>query len=1354
MAEPVIVPIQLDVTDVDMSNVNFGDVQKEISKAMSGIKKSIQDAFGGIDASAISKPIEQAMTSVKKSVQAAEDAQLRYNLALINAGKSSKAYKSLISAVDSEIKSHTDQIKEYQKWLDNIDGEDPGSARRAATIKKFIAEEQAAVDNLQKRRSSIDPSQFAKSGDKTHIEKLESAYKKVLSAQENVNKQSEKFNQTVKDNRTTDEYNELLKQAEAYKKKLDELDAKSKRMEALGATDKQWEALRYDTEQVSSSLDKVIKKMREAVTTGSALRFGDGPKGDLSRQINRLAMSGGNRTGNIMSRSSKNQSPYTEDYQKSLDELDKLEKKVEAIREKSAKMIELGASKKQFQSLAYDAESLDVKIDEVKNHLMNMVNEGSAFKFGTGDADAEIGKLRDKSNSLQSTLTGVATNAKKAQGGLTALGATHPKLAAILTVASKVGVTLGHVMKVAGQVGKAIVKGFASAVKVIGNVARAVGRVTSAFARVGKGIFGAIKNLTKFGKSGQKTTTDMSTRLKKLNKAILMWGLGFRTAYYAIKRLRNIFIESFKQMGSTYDEVGQPIMRLTEAFNRLKGSLATAFQPLVSVVMPILTQFMNYLSTVLEAIGKFNAALTGQKYIYKAVAKEVESVGDSAKETNKQLGSYDKLEVIQQDTDKSNTGYDYVQEEIEAGSAATSFAEMVKQAWEDADFTGVGQFVSDQLIDNLDRVETEVLPKVISFTNTLVSSLSTFLEGFDSFAVGDKVGSLVNTLVEGLDFVKIGELFANLHNTVWQFLDGLFNGIDWANLGKKFADGLTGIFNKLDLESLVGAISGLVNGIRTALFTMITNVNWAEVATKFGEAVNDLFTRIDFAKIGETISALFSAVITFIGNFFATVDWGEVASQLAAGISSIFSGDSSAFNDAIPNIANGLVTFITTLITEVDWANIADTLFNALQTILEGVGTALANSDNGLLSALGKFILAIKEAFDILKPAIDTLFASLEPVTTVILEALTTLLPPIAEIFTELVMQVTPVLVAIITELVPIITEVVMKILPLFMKIIKSLEPIFTAIIEDVLPVIVHLIDALLPLLEGLITLIGSILGPILEALGPVLKIIFTKIDVIITLLAPLFDIIGTICDLLASILEPILEALTPLLEMIASLVEMLGSRVNITGGQFKVVADIFKIVAGILKGTIVPVIEFVCKVIEVFCNVVKMLGNVFRTVFDAIADFFKGLWEKIKIPINKIIGGFESMVNFVIKGLNWMIGALNKLSFDVPDWVPSIGGKKFGFNIREINEVKIPKLAQGAVIPPNKEFLAMLGDQKHGTNIEAPLDTIKQALAEVMAEFGGAGNQQPIVLQVNGRTLAQVVWDEQAKRYKQLGHA
>ena len=152
---------------------------------------------------------------------------------------------------------------------------------------------------------------------------------------------------------------------------------------------------------------------------------------------------------------------------------------------------------------------------------------------------------------------------------------------------------------------------------------------------------------------------------------------------------------------------------------------------------------------------------------------------------------------------------------------------------------------------------------------------------------------------------------------------------------------------------------------------------------------------------------------------------------------------------------------------------------------------------------------------------------------------------------------------------------------------------------------------------------------------------------------------------------------------------------------------------------------------------------------WSAIVDWVKNAWNKVKefwnkhiAPIftgkfwkdlakkcgNGLIAGFEGAINGIISMfesmINWVVNGLNKISFDVPDWVPLIGGKKFGFSIPEVKfkRVSIPRLAQGAVIPPNREFMAVLGDQKHGTNIEAPLETIKQALAEVLAMEGLGG--------------------------------
>ena len=106
----------------------------------------------------------------------------------------------------------------------------------------------------------------------------------------------------------------------------------------------------------------------------------------------------------------------------------------------------------------------------------------------------------------------------------------------------------------------------------------------------------------------------------------------------------------------------------------------------------------------------------------------------------------------------------------------------------------------------------------------------------------------------------------------------------------------------------------------------------------------------------------------------------------------------------------------------------------------------------------------------------------------------------------------------------------------------------------------------------------------------------------------------------------------------------------------------------------------------------------------------FEYIYEKL-LKKSNTVGDLSA----VVTGINAVINALNGLSFDLPD---IFGGGHVGFNISTLTAPQIPYLAQGAVIPANREFLAVLGDQSHGTNVEAPLDTIKQAVAEVMEDL------------------------------------
>lgn len=146
----------------------------------------------------------------------------------------------------------------------------------------------------------------------------------------------------------------------------------------------------------------------------------------------------------------------------------------------------------------------------------------------------------------------------------------------------------------------------------------------------------------------------------------------------------------------------------------------------------------------------------------------------------------------------------------------------------------------------------------------------------------------------------------------------------------------------------------------------------------------------------------------------------------------------------------------------------------------------------------------------------------------------------------------------------------------------------------------------------------------------------------------------------------------------------------------------------------------------QVWDGIKQVWGNVsswFKTkVLDPLYKGFKGV-------VNSIIGFLNGMISGLCSGINAAIKAINKLNVTVPDWIPGIGGKRFGFNLKTVSAPKIPYLAKGAVIPPNAPFLAMLGDQKHGTNIEAPLATIEAAVERVMSRHSGMSDERIIFL-------------------------
>lgn len=190
-------------------------------------------------------------------------------------------------------------------------------------------------------------------------------------------------------------------------------------------------------------------------------------------------------------------------------------------------------------------------------------------------------------------------------------------------------------------------------------------------------------------------------------------------------------------------------------------------------------------------------------------------------------------------------------------------------------------------------------------------------------------------------------------------------------------------------------------------------------------------------------------------------------------------------------------------------------------------------------------------------------------------------------------------------------------------------------------------------------------------------------------------------------------------------------------------------------------------EIIELAKTYVSDVIDGVKQIFGGFIDFLTGVftldwekaWEGIKEIFrgicNTIVGVFEPTVNLIIKGINWLISKLNSL---LENSLLAKGLDLIGIEFRgipQIPEVHIPRLAQGAVIPPNRKFMAVLGDQRNGTNIEAPADLIRQIVREEINNFGGG---EDITIKFTGdlaqlaRVLSPEITRQQRNRQRALG--
>ena len=224
----------------------------------------------------------------------------------------------------------------------------------------------------------------------------------------------------------------------------------------------------------------------------------------------------------------------------------------------------------------------------------------------------------------------------------------------------------------------------------------------------------------------------------------------------------------------------------------------------------------------------------------------------------------------------------------------------------------------------------------------------------------------------------------------------------------------------------------------------------------------------------------------------------------------------------------------------------------------------------------------------------------------------------------------------------------------------------------------------------------------------------------------------------------------------------MIQNFVTIFGPQ---IAGVVEFIVSSFSTAVAIIGDLINGVVQIMRGLCDFLTGVFtgnwKKAWKGIQEIFGGVWTAIegifKGVVNGIIGAINFMIRAVVRAVNFVIDALNKISVDIPDWAifGDLAGKTFGFNFSPMPEYQIPKLAQGAVLPANKPFLAMVGDQKRGTSVEAPVETIQQAVAEVLARMGGAQEftaSAPIEVSLDGEVLYRAMERIRAGRGAEIG--
>lgn len=194
------------------------------------------------------------------------------------------------------------------------------------------------------------------------------------------------------------------------------------------------------------------------------------------------------------------------------------------------------------------------------------------------------------------------------------------------------------------------------------------------------------------------------------------------------------------------------------------------------------------------------------------------------------------------------------------------------------------------------------------------------------------------------------------------------------------------------------------------------------------------------------------------------------------------------------------------------------------------------------------------------------------------------------------------------------------------------------------------------------------------------------------------------------------------------------------------------------------PMVLFALAIVGVI-TALALLGVKLEDVINFAKKSFGQLGESIKNTCNSIIGGIEWLINKIISGVNWFIKQLNKFKFKIPDWVPKIGGKDFSINIKELGEVKLPRLASGGLAYGDTAVeVGEYMNAKNNPEVIAPLSDLNGIMENAITKIIQEQQVQTLPTQqdrivnatinISGKTIYQAMVEEDKKSIRSTGRS